>query len=464
MEPREICYLSIAELGRLYRSGELSPVEATRAVLERIHHLDSKLNAFITVLDEQAIAQARQAEAELRAGQDRSPLHGVPISLKDLIDTAGIRTTAASRIWRDRVPDQSATIARRLEQAGTVLLGKCNLLEFAYGIVHPDYGQCNNPWDPERTAGGSSSGSASSVAAGMGWGSIGTDTGGSIRIPASYCGVVGLKPTYGRVSRQGIFPLSWSLDHVGTLARTVEDTAILLEAIAGQDPLDATSSNAPVPAYRTVLTGDVLGLRLGVLEQHMTGADLHPGVAEAVWAAVAELEKAGMLARNIRLPSLEQADSALLLAILPEGTLVHEAWLRERPQDYAEMTRQQLEMGALLPAVDYLRAQQYRSRLMGELQAAFQEVDVLVNPTVAWEALKEDPTVAAGEGSTEARRTGPFNLTGLPALSLPCGVGKDGLPLGLQVIGAPFAEPMILRVAFAYEQCTSWHERHPALD
>jgi aspartyl-tRNA(Asn)/glutamyl-tRNA(Gln) amidotransferase subunit A len=463
MNPSEICYSSISELGQMYRSKILSPVEATRAVLERIHRLDGRLNAFITVLDEQAMAQARQAEAELSAGRDRGPLHGIPVSLKDLIDTAGIRTTAGSRIWRDRLPDRSATVAERLERAGTILLGKCNLLEFAYGIVHPDYGQCNNPWDTQRTSGGSSSGSASSVAAGMGWGSIGTDTGGSIRIPASYCGVAGFKPTYGRVSRHGIFPLSWSLDHAGTLARTVEDTAILLQAIAGRDPLDPNSSNAPVPNYRSGLDGNVKGLRLGVLEQHMTGSDLHPGVAEAAWKAVAELEKAGMTVKKINLPSIAQADAAMLLAILPESTLVHEKWLRERPQDYAEMTRQQLELGTLVPATDYVRAQQYRSRLLGELLAAFQDVDVLVSPTVAWEAPQEDPTVAAGEGATEARRTGPFNLTGLPSLSLPCGFGKDGLPLGLQVTGVLFAESMVLRVAYAYEQRSGWFRYHPPL-
>jgi aspartyl-tRNA(Asn)/glutamyl-tRNA(Gln) amidotransferase subunit A len=464
MKPSEICFSSISELGRMYRSKALSPVEATQAVLERIHRLDGRLNAFITVLDEQAIAQARQAEVELSAGHDRGPLHGVPVSLKDLIDTAGIRTTAASRIWRNRVPDRSATVAQRLDQAGAILLGKCNLLEFAYGIVHPDYGQCNNAWEPGRTAGGSSSGSASSVAAGMGWGSIGTDTGGSIRIPASYCGVVGLKPTYGRVSRHGIFPLSWSLDHAGTLTRTVEDAAILLGVIAGYDSLDPGSSNSPVPNYRSALTIDVRGLRLGVLEQHMSGSDLHAGVAEAAWKAVSELEKAGMVVKNINLPSLPQADSALLLAILPESALVHENWLRKCPQDYAEMTRQQLELGVLISAIDYLRAQQYRSRLLGELLSAFQEVDVLVNPTVAWEAPKEDPTVAAGEGAAEARRTGPFNLTGLPAISLPCGLGEDGLPLGLQVIGAPFAEPTVLHVAHAYEQRAGWFNRHPTLD
>jgi aspartyl-tRNA(Asn)/glutamyl-tRNA(Gln) amidotransferase subunit A len=433
-------------------------------VLERIHTLDGRLNAFITVLDEPALASARQAEADLCAGLERGPLQGVPVSLKDLIDTAGVRTTCASPIRRDYVPQQSATIARRLEAAGAVLVGKCNLLEFAYGIVHPDFGQCNNPWDPSRTAGGSSSGSCASVAAGMGYGSLGTDTGGSIRIPASYCGVVGFKPTYGRVSRRGVFPLSWSLDHVGTLTRSVEDAAILLGAVAGADSLDPTCATVSVPDYRSALNGEVRGLRLGVLEQHMTGADLRPGVAEAAAAAVSELEKAGMLITKIHLPSFEGADAALLLAILPEGTLVHEAWLRQRPQDYAEMTRQQLETGALISAVDYVRAQQYRARLLRECLAALQDVDVFVSPTVAWEAPQEDPNIAGGDGATEARRTGPFNLTGLPAISVPCGFGFAGLPLGLQITGAPFAEALVLRVAHAYEQRAGWFQYHPHLN
>jgi len=464
MDKRELCYLDIARLGQLYRSGEVSPVEATQAVLERIHALDARLNAFITVLDEPALASARVSEAEMRAGLDRGPLHGVPVSLKDLIDTAGVRTTCASPIRRDYVPQHSATVVRRLEAAGAVMVGKCNLLEFAYGIVHPEFGQSNNPWDTSRTAGGSSSGSCASVAAGMGYGSLGTDTGGSIRIPAAYCGVVGFKPTYGLVSRQGVFPLSWSLDHVGTITRSVEDAAILLRVVAGTDPLDSTSATAPVPDYRSALNGDVRGLHLGVLEQHMTSVDLRPGVAEAAAAAVSMLEKAGMRIKKIQLPSLEGADPALLLAILPEGTLVHEAWLRQRPQDYAEMTRQQLEMGALIPAIVYVRAQQYRARLLRECMAAFQDVDVLVSPTVAWEAPQEDPSLAGGDGATEARRTGPFNLTGLPAISVPCGFGPAGLPLGLQITGAPFAEALVLRVAHVYEQRAGWPGRHPGLD
>ncbi len=460
---RELCYLDIATLGRLYRRRALSPVEATSATLDRIRRLDSQLNAFITVLEQPALVQARQAEDELASGIDRGPLHGVPVSLKDLIDTAGVRTTAASRIWRDRVPDRTASAAQRLADAGAILIGKCNLLEFAYGIVHPDYGQCNNPWDTGRTSGGSSSGSAASVAAGIGWGSLGTDTGGSIRIPASYCGAVGLKPTYGRVSVHGVFPLSEALDHVGPLARTVEDAALILQAIAGYDPLDSNSLPDPVPDYHSALTGDVRGLRLGVLEQHM-GDDLRPGVAEAAWAAVAELERAGMGVSLVRIPGLEQADESLLSALMPEATLIHQAWLRDRPGEYAALTREQLEQGARIPAVDYLRAQQERRRLRAGFLEALRQVDVLVSPTVAWEAPAEDPAVNATEGADEARRTGPYNLTGLPAISVPCGFGPAGLPLGLQIVGPWLAEPLLLRVAHTYEQRAGWFQQHPPLD
>jgi aspartyl-tRNA(Asn)/glutamyl-tRNA(Gln) amidotransferase subunit A len=462
MDDLQLCYADIATLGRMYRAREVSPVEVTAAALARIRALDGRINAFITVLEESALAQARQAEAELADGHDRGPLHGVPVSLKDLIDTAGTRTTAASRLWRDRVPAETATLARRLEQAGAVLIGKCNLLEFAYGIVHPDYGQCNNPWDTGRTSGGSSSGSAAAVAAGMGYGSIGTDTGGSIRIPAAYCGVVGLKPTYGRVSLHGVCPLSWSLDHAGPLARTVEDCAILLGAVAGPDPRDRHCLPAPPPDYRAALGGAIRGLRIGVLTQHL-GPDLRPGVGAAFEAAVAELERAGMQVRQIEIPSLAEADQPLLDAIMPEATHVHRDWLRERPGDYAELTRQQLEHGARIAAVDYLAAQAYRERLRAEFLAALRDVDILASPTVPWEAPAEDPPVDGGEGAQEARRTGPYNLTGLPAISLPCGFGPEGMPLGLQLAAAPLAEPLLLRAAAAYERRAGWGLARPAL-
>lgn len=461
MNVEELVHLPISALGKLYREKVISPVEVTSAVLERIKKYNRSLNAFISVLEGSALAQARQAEQDFMQGVDRGPLQGIPFSLKDIFDTAGIRTTAGSSHWADRIPDQTATSAQRLLEAGGVLIGKCNLLEFAYGIVHPDFGQCNNPWDIQRTSGGSSSGSASSVAAGMGWGSLGTDTGGSIRIPASYCGVVGLKPSYGRVSRHGVFPLSWSLDHVGTLARSVEDTAILLEIIAGYDPLDSTSAREPVPAYRTGLSRTLKGRRVGILEQHMNHPDLSSEVRETTWQAIKELEVLGATLVPVHIPSLDLADPAMLVAILPEATVVHEQMLRERPEKYAEGTRQQLELGALLPAVDYIRAHQFRTRLLVEYMQALSDAEVIVSPTVAFEAPAEDPVVAAGEGTDEARRTAPYNLTGLPAVSVPCGFGPAGLPLGLQIVGAPFAEEVILNVAYAYEQHAGWLQANP---
>lgn len=460
MDEQELCYTDIATLGRLYRTRAVSPTEATHAVLARIRRLDQQLNSFITVLEQPALEQARQAEAELASGHDHGPLHGVPISLKDLIDTAGTRTTAASRLWRDRVPATSATVARRLEQAGAVLIGKCNLLEFAYGIVHPDFGQCNNPWNIQRTSGGSSSGSAASVAAGMGWGSVGTDTGGSIRIPAAYCGIVGLKPTYGRVSLHGICPLSASLDHAGPLARTVADAAILFEALAGYDPLDPYSIADSVVDDAAAIADGVHGLRLGVVAEHL-GADLQPGVAEATWAAVRVLEQAGMHVREIHILNLHAADDALVAAIMPEATLVHADWLRDHPASYAVLTRTQLEQGAQISAVDYLRAQAYRRQLRADMLDTLRDVDVLISPTVAWEAPAEDPPVGEGQGATEARRTGPYNLTGLPAISVPCGFSPQGLPLGLQIAAAPLAERRLLRVAHTYEQRAGWFRQHP---
>ena len=461
---KEICFLDIPSIGKMYRQKTLSPVELTKMVFDRIHQYDSKLNAFITLLENSALQQARQAEAEFARGNDRGPLTGIPISLKDIIDLVNVKTTAAARILKDNVAAESAFVTKRLVDAGAIIIGKCNLLEFAYGNVHPDFGKCNNAWDPDRTSGGSSSGSAKSVAAGMGFGSLGTDTGGSIRIPASYCGIVGFKPTYGRVSRRGVHPLSWSLDHVGTLSRTVEDTAILLQIIAGYDPMDPGSANESLPDYKKALTGDVSGLRLGVVEQHLDGCkDLRPGVADKTWEAIKILEKAGMKVQKINIKNLEYADTALLVAIFPEATVIHQDRLRERPQDFAEMTRQQLEMGALLPAVDYVRVQQYRSRLLNQYLQVFKDVDVLISPTVFWEAPKEDPAIGGDEGAAEARRTAPYNLTGLPAISVPCGFGVEGMPLGLQVIGPPMQEEVVLKVAHAYEQRCEWYKQHPLM-
>lgn len=455
MTADELCFLSIRELGAKYRAREASPAEAVRIIFDRIDRFEKPLNAWISVRREEALTEARAAEKELRAGQDRGPLHGVPVSVKDNMDTAGLQTTCASRILRNRVPSRDATVVRRLRHAGAVLLGKTNLLEFAYGIVHPDYGQCNNPWDPSRTAGGSSSGAASAVAAGMGYAALGTDTGGSIRIPASYCGIVGYKPTYGLVSRAGVFPLSWSLDHVGPLTRTVEDTAMILQEIAGSDPDDPTAVNGPIPDPRKVIEGTLRGARVGVIKELMVD-DLRPGVRAAFERALRVFRAGGATVWEVSVPSILYSDQALLPVIGPEATAVHESWLRTRPEDYAPMTRAQLELGAMYAATDYVRAQRFRSKLMAECETALEQVEVLIAPTVAWVAPKEDPAVAGQEGVIEARRTAPFNLTGMPAITVPCGTAEDDLPIGLQIAGRWLEDERVLQVAYAFERAAEW--------
>ena len=451
------CFLSIRDIGALYRSRRVSPVEVTRAVLDRIDRFGPRLNAWITVRHEDALAEAAAAERSLRAGEDRGPLHGVPISLKDNVDTAGIRTTCGSPLSRNRVPASDATVARRLREAGAVLIGKTNLLEFAYGVVHPAFGQCNNPWDPAHTSGGSSSGSASSVAAGMGYASLGTDTGGSIRIPAAYCGIVGLKPTYGRVSRHGVFPLSWSLDHVGPLTRTVDDARLVLQAIAGPDPADPTTTPQRL-TDAAASVADLHGLRVGLMMEHL-GEELRPQVAAAFDRALATLRAGGASVREVRVPSLLYSEEATLTLIGAEATSIHEPWLRQgAAENYAAMVRVQLELGAMIPAVDYLRAQRFRAKLMREFDTAFGLVDVIITPTVAHVAPGQPahPGVA-GRGRTRAmKRTCPHNLTGQPAISVPCGTAEDGLPVGLQIIGPRFREDLILSVAAAFEDQGGW--------
>lgn len=431
---------SVANLGRLYRSGEVSPLEVTALSLRRIERLNPGLNAFITVTAEGALEEARVAGDELRAGLDRGPLHGVPVALKDLVDVAGVPTTCGSRIRAQHVPGQSARLALRLREAGAVLLGKTNMLEFAYGVPHPDYGQTNNPHDLGRTAGGSSGGSAAAVAAGLCFAALGTDTGGSIRIPAAYCGVAGLKPTYGRVSLDGVFPLAWSLDHAGPLARSSADAGLLLGALTG-DTFDAARG--------------VKGLRLGVIGAQLGGSEMQPGVREVFERACAALEGAGALLSEVEIPDLPLADDALMNVLLPEASLVHAAWLRERPEDYAPFTRTQLELGFTLPALSYLRAQQYRRHLGRRFLDTFTRVDALLGPTAPWVAPFEDPVIAGDEGAAEARRTGPHNLTGFPALSVKMGRGEAGLPLGLQIVTPPGADALALGIGAAVEGLTA---------
>jgi aspartyl-tRNA(Asn)/glutamyl-tRNA(Gln) amidotransferase subunit A len=463
MHSCDIPYLSIHQLAGLYRSKKLSPVQVTEIAFERIDQWDDKLNAFNTVLKAEALEQSRKAEQDFAAEIDRGLFQGVPFSLKDIFDTAGIRTTASSDHWSERRPKHTATSAKRLLDPGGILIGKCNLLEFAYGIVHPAFGQTNNPWDFNRTSGGSSGGSAASIAAGIGYASLGTDTGGSVRIPASYCGIVGFKPTYGRISRHGVFPLSWSLDHVGILTRCVEDAAVVMNLIAGYDPNDQTSIRDEFHCDLSDLKNSLKGLKFGILAQHVDHADIKEDVQNLFLSAAKEFEKLGATLQQVRIPSLDQADIAMLLAILPEASVIHKQLLAENPQKYAEMTRQQLETGVFIPATRYIEAQQFRTRLLREYLDVFQDVDLLISPTVAFEAPAEDPVVAAGEGSVEARRTGPYNLTGLPAVSIPCGFGDAGMPVGIQIVGPPMQDALVLQAAYQYEQSSGWYKFHPEL-
>lgn len=433
-----ILYASIPELAARYRAGSLSPVQVTEACLGRIAALNSTINAFITVTAAAALAAAHQAAQELVDGHDRGLLHGIPVALKDLIDTAGVRTTCGSRILADHIPAHDAAIVAHLKAAGAVLIGKTNLLEFAYGIVHPDFGPTWNPWEPSRTAGGSSGGSAAAVAAGMCYAAVGTDTGGSIRVPAAYCGVAGFKPTYGLVSAAGVFPLAWSLDHVGPLARTCGDAALLLDALLGRRPTPL----APAPLQ---------GLRLGVLTEHVHGAEMEPEVADVFTQVCDGLAAQGALLSDVTIPDLVLADAVLLTLIAPEAAAIHTPWITTRAEEYAPHTREQIELGFAVPGLAYVRAQQVRRHLTAHFLAALAGVDAILMPTVAWVAPFEDPVVVGEEGAAEARRTAPYNLTGLPALSVAVGLGAHGLPVGLQVVTHPGADRRALAIGAAIE-------------
>jgi aspartyl-tRNA(Asn)/glutamyl-tRNA(Gln) amidotransferase subunit A len=457
MNADELCALSLSEVSSLLAGREVSPVAVTEAVLARIERLDPQLNAFITVTGESALAEARVAEAEIARGEHRGPLHGVPISLKDLLFAAGVRTTAGSRLLANFVPDRDATVVGKLRSCGAVLVGKTNMLEFAYGEVHPDFGPSRNPWHTDYGTAGSSSGSGAAVAAGFGFGSIGSDTGGSIRGPAAFCGVVGLKPTYGLVSRGGVVPLSWSLDHIGPMTRTVRDCAILLDAIAGHDPADPTSTRLTPPGYAAAL--DQPAARLPILGVAQSGND--DGVAPEVWqtvdAAALAARDLGYETRQVTLPHPLQASRTLLAMLYAEASSYHAPWLRERAHEYSANTRERLELGALLPASLYLRAQRVRAVIIAAYRELFRQIDVLLLPTMSISSYRLDaPSRKPGSESGDDMQPGmrfeaPFNLTGQPAISLPAGATPAGLPIGVQLVGRPFAEPELLRAAATLE-------------
>jgi len=468
----DLVWRSMVELGRMIATKEVSPVEVVRAYLDRVTALDGKLKAFITVCGDAALEAARAAEAELVAGRAVGPLHGVPYGPKDLYNTKGVRTTGGSKILADFVPADDATVVSRLRAAGAIVLGKLNMHEFAYGPegLNAHYGDAVNPWDAgtHRIAGGSSSGSGVAVAAALAPAALGSDTGGSIRIPASLCGISGIKPTYGRVSRAGVLPLAWSMDHAGPMARTVADCALMLGVMAGYDPADPTTSVLPVPDYLAALTGDVKGLRVGLLRSHFTDVAT-PEVRDAVLAAARALERAGAVVDEVNLAEVARVSAASFAIVPTEALAYHADWLRTRAADYQPDVRERLMIGAFVTGVQYVRGQQARQLLRQEVDAALVRRDVLLAPATPIPApvLGEKKTTL-GDGESDVRSalirfTRPFNLSGHPACSVACGFTTRGLPIGMQIVGRPFDEATVLRAADAYQRSTDWHTRHPAL-
>jgi len=468
----DLAFASVIDLARMIARKEVSPVEVVRVHLERIAARDRSLRAYITVCAEAASEAARTAEAALMSGRPSGPLHGVPIALKDLYDTAGVATTAGSTILADRVPATDATVVRRLREAGAIVLGKLHMVEFAYGPegLNAHHGAPRNPWDAdaERMPGGSSSGSGVAVAAGLAPAALGSDTGGSIRIPASLCGITGLKPTYGRVSRAGVLPLAWSMDHVGPMTRTVADSALLLRAIAGYDPADASSSVLPVPDYLAALTGDVKGLRVGLLRDFfLTSAT--PEVRTAVETAARALQGAGAVVDEVALPNVAHVAAASYAVVASEALAYHTSWLKTRAGDYDPEVRKRLQLGAFISGAHYVRAQQARALVRDEIDAALAQRDVLLAPATPLTAPRLDERqITLGDGPSDVRGalirlTRPFNCSGHPACAVPCGFSAQGLPIGMQLVGRPFDEATVLRAADAYQRLTDWHTRRPVL-
>ena len=461
----DIPFLTIAELGRAYDRREVSPVEVTRALLDRIAAHDDKLDSFIRVTTEVALAEARAAERELMSGQRRGPMHGIPYGLKDIVETAGIPTTGHSKLRQHHVP-ADAEIVRRLKDGGGILMGKLATWEFALGGPSFDlpWPPARNPWDRDRLPGGSSSGPGAALAAGFVAAAIGTDTGGSIRGPAAFCGIAGLKPTYGRVSRRGVFPNTFTMDHIGPMTRSAEDIALMLQVIAGFDPADPGSEDCPVPDYRAALDGGAKGLRLGLIEGWHEGDGAHPDLGPAIADAVSVLQGLGATVEPIRLSSLRDYTDCKTTISSVELYTIHEQDLRTRPQDFGRILRNRILPGALIRAEDYQAALRWRTALTREQQAAFGRFDALITAGARTIADVADPNQLDRHGSTQSI-TMPFSVSGVPAIAIPCGFSRaEGMPLSLQIAAGPFQEATVLRLAHAYQQATDWHRRHPVLN
>jgi aspartyl-tRNA(Asn)/glutamyl-tRNA(Gln) amidotransferase subunit A len=471
-----LAFATIDQLSGLLAKRKISPLELTELFLRRIERANPRLNSFLTIAAEQAIAAARRAEVTFLRARSRkalSPLHGIPITLKDNIWTRGIRTTAGSKILQDFVPAEDATVARKLARASAVLLGKTQMHEFAYGITSDNahYGPAHNPWALDRISGGSSGGSAVAVAAGLCTASVGTDTGGSIRVPSALCGIVGLKPTFGRISVFGVVPLAPSFDHVGPLARSVRDAAILLGLLAGPDPLDPTTAKQKTPDYAAALSKPLKRFRLGRPREHYW-QKLAPQVRQATEAALRDMQEQGATIREISLPDLSVSIEAATDISMVEALYGHQSkgYFPARAAEYTEETRKRLELGASVSAIKFLSGLEIRKRIRAEFDAALQEVDAIVAPTVPMPA----PPIGAEFVEIDGEKTGvrpalvgmnrPANTTGHPAISVPCGFTEESLPIGLQLIGRSFDEATLLRIAYAYEQTHDWGARHPHID
>ena len=465
MDRKDIPFLTATELSNLIAAREVSPVEAAEAYLDRIDDLDFQFNSYLTITREEALRAAREAEQEIMQGNIRGPMHGVPIAVKDQMWTKGIRTTGGSRILADFVPDEDATVIAKLKEAGAVLLGKTNLSEFAITPFSHRFSLPRNPWDLDLSAGGSSSGSGAATAAFLCATSLGEDTGGSIRRPAAWCGLVGMRPTWGLVSRYGLMKGIWSMDTVGPISRSVADAAITLGAIAGHDPKDAYSWNRPVPDYLAALDGDISGIRIGVVTELLHDEVVEPETRDVVQRAIAVLGELGALVEEVSIPLTTHANTISSILLAAEPAQNQREWVQNRLEDYGHDNRIGLLTGSLMPGAAYLKAQKLRSMLRQQVHETLENYDVLVSPTAGRPAVprQDDPVITSKEmaGRLPYMRTNTFNLSSTPAVSVPCGFNSGSLPIGLQVAGRPGGDATVLKVAHAYEQATSWHTMRP---
>ena len=468
MSNQELCKLSIQELGRKLSRKEISPISLTEACLERIEAVDKSLNAFVAVPADQALADAKRAEQEITSGEYKGPLHGIPIAHKDLYDVRGLATTAGSRVFFGHIAAEDAHSVARLRAAGSILIGKTNMHELAYGATGDQsaFGPTRNPWDSERIPGGSSSGSGAAVAAGLCAAATGSDTGGSIRVPGALCGVVGIKPTFGRVSRHGLVALSWTMDHAGPMTRTVYDAALMLGGMAGYDPRDPACVNRPVPDLTASLGHGLRGLRIG-LDPGWALSGVETEVGTAFQAALAALRELKAQVVEISLPRMAEVYDAAIAIQAPEATSLYEDDLKTRPQDFGDRVRERLQRGFAVTGIQYAKARQLGELVRREVEEVFERVNLIATPTCPVTAAKIGQENATIDGKEKpllgilSHFTRVFNLTGNPAITVPCGFSREGLPIGLQLVGAAWTEALVLQAAHAYEQATEWHLRRP---